>query len=71
MIRISSSLFIRGALFILEILFFAILSIDDEKSQYIEEIRAVENADIFENLLKINNAIDNEDDSSNIRKNHY
>ena len=61
---------IRGALFILEILFL-LFSIDDEKSQYIEEIRAVENADIFENLLKINNAIDNEDDSSNIRKNHY
>lgn len=61
---------IRGALFILEILFL-LLSIDDEKSQYIEEIRAVENADIFENLLKINNAIDNENDSSSIMNNDY
>ncbi|VED66744.1 MULTISPECIES: hypothetical protein [Streptococcus] len=61
---------IRGALFILEILFL-IFSIDDEKSQYIEEIRAVENADIFENLVKINNAIDNKDDSSSIWGNYY
>ncbi len=61
---------IRGALFILEILFL-LFSIDDEKSQYIEEIQAVENADIFENLLKINNAINNEDNSSSIRKNYY
>ena len=61
---------IRGALFILEILFL-IFSIDDEKSQYIEEIRAVENADIFENLVKINNAINNKDDSSSIWGNYY
>ncbi|WP_148887169.1 hypothetical protein [Streptococcus sp. Marseille-P6264] len=59
-----------GALFILEILFL-LFSIDDEKSQYIEEIRDVENADIFENLLKINNAIENEDESSCLRKNQY
>lgn len=63
-------LIIRGALFILEILFL-LFSIDDEKGQYIEEIRAVENADIFENLLKINNAIENGDKSSSLRKNRY
>ena len=61
---------IRALLFILEILFL-LFSIDDEKGQYIEEIRAVENADIFENLLKINNAIENGDKSSGLRKNQY
>lgn len=63
-------LIIRGALFILEILFM-LFSIDDEKGQYIEEILAVENADIFENLLKINNAIENGDKSSSLRENQY
>ncbi len=61
---------IRGALSILEILFL-IFSVDDVKNQYIEEIRSVENADIFEYLLKINNAIENEDESSSLRKNQY
>jgi len=31
----------------------------------------VENTDIFEQLLKINNAIENEDESSNLRKNQH
>lgn len=61
---------IRGALSILEILFL-IFSVDDVKNQYIEEIRSVENANIFEYLLKINNAIENEDELSSLRKNQY
>ena len=61
---------ILGALFILEILFL-LFSIDDEKSKYIGEIQSVENTDIFEQLLKINNAIENEDESSNLRKNQH
>lgn len=46
-------------------------SLDDEKSKYIGEIQSVENTDIFEQLLKINNAIENEDESSNLRKNQH
>lgn len=58
------------AVFILEILFM-LKSLDDEKSKYIGEIQSVENTDIFEQLLKINNAIENEDESSNLRKNQH
>lgn len=64
-------IFIFGlAVFILEILFI-LKSLDDEKSKYIGEIQSVENTDIFEQLLKINNAIENEDESSDLRKNQY
>ena len=58
------------AVFILEILFM-LKSLDDEKSKYIEEIQNVENTDIFEQLLKINNAIENEDQSTDLRKNQH
>lgn len=63
-------LIIYVALCVLEILFL-IFSVKDEKNRYIEEIQSVGNADIFEYLLKINNAIENEDESSSLRKNQY